>query len=208
MKFSGTDISADIIHEKNPVSISISVKFIYPWIYPWIYCIYRYYLQRESFNIRSFLIVPLLKDHLRKPRRSGPHMNLIIMRLVLVSRRWNSARCNRAVLIGFIYKILFRSGILLFLRHVTDPWILHRIRIHIREILRLRIYPWILSMKKFSIHIRKIRGYIRVSVESPTTGSMLRPQWERSEKRFLACGAIAILSHWRVTLMGVSATHG
>src|SRR6266480_6936107 len=28
-----------------------------------------------------------------------------------------------------------------------------RIRIHIREILRLRIYPWILSMKKSRIHI-------------------------------------------------------
>ena len=32
---------------------------------------------------------------------------------------------------------------------------LHCIRIHIREILRLRIYPWILSMKKSRIHIRK-----------------------------------------------------
>src|SRR5438046_8556559 len=44
-----------------------------------------------------------------------------------------------------------------------------RIRIHIREILRLRIYPWILSMKKSRIHIRKIHGYIhiRVSMESP-----------------------------------------
>ena len=108
--------------------------------------------------MRSFLIVPLLKDHLRKPR-SCPHMNLIIMRLVLVSRWWNSARCNRAVLIGFIYKTLFRSGILLVLRHVTIfmdiHGYLHCIRIHIREILRLRIYPWILSMKKSRIHIRK-----------------------------------------------------
>ena len=96
----------------------IQYPYPYPWN-PWIYYIYRYYLQRESFNIRSFLIVPLLKDHLRKPRRSRPHMNLIIKCLVLVSRQWNSVRRNRAVLIGFIYKTLFRSGILLFLRHVT-----------------------------------------------------------------------------------------
>ena len=56
---------------------------------------------------------------------------------------------------------------------MTDPWILHRIRIHIREILRLRIYPWILSMKKSRIHIRNIHEYIheyihiRVFMESP-----------------------------------------
>ena len=139
---------------KIPVFIFISMKSMDSWIYPWIYCIYRYYLQRESFNIRSFLIVALLKDHLHKPRRSEPHMNLIIIRLVLVSRRWNSEPAvlhNRAVLIGFIYKILFGSGILLFLRHVTVSM---NIRIHIHEIIRLRVYSWILSMKKSSIHIR------------------------------------------------------
>jgi hypothetical protein len=37
-------------------------------------------------------------------------------------------------------------------------WVCIRIRIH--EILRLRIYPWILLMKKSGIHIR-------VSMESP-----------------------------------------
>ena len=47
------------------------------------------------------------------------------------------------------------------------------IRIHIHEILRLRIYSWILSMKKSRIHIRNIHEYIheyihiRVFMESP-----------------------------------------
>ena len=167
----------DIIHENLAYSYSYSWNF-QAWIYSqilfmkkiqysysylwnlWIYCIYRYYLQRESFNIRSFLIVSLLKNHLCKSRKSDLHMNLIIMCLILISRQWNSVCCNKAVLIDFIYKILFRSKILLFLRHMTDSWIyswiLHCICIHICEILRLWIYSWILFMKKSHIHIHKI----------------------------------------------------
>ena len=63
------------------------------------------------------------------------------------------------------------------------------IRIHIHEILRLRIYPWILSMKKSRIHIRNIHGYIhgyihiRVSMESPTQGSHLGHMWTCQEDR-------------------------